>query len=201
MPLKQSEQKRAAILQAAKEEFLSQGFRTTSMDRVAERAGVSKRTVYNHFENKEVLFRAVSLRLIEETKSLPFTYAPDTPLREQLIALITLEVDSLTTDSHISAFRALMVEAFELPGIVEQIASEIPDGQDPLENWVRAATQDGRLEGADIDFATTHLHALVKGVYFWPVLIGYSEPPADDERRRYIESTVEMFLHHYEVKH
>ena len=50
-----TERKRCAILEAAAEEFQANGFEGTSMDRVAERAGVSKRTIYNHFENKEAL--------------------------------------------------------------------------------------------------------------------------------------------------
>ena len=32
------------------------GFSNVSMDAIAERAEASKRTVYNHFENKEALF-------------------------------------------------------------------------------------------------------------------------------------------------
>ena len=170
------------------------------MDQVAERAGVSKRTVYNHFENKEALFRAVSVGLIEETKFLPVKYCANTPLAEQLTELITLEVESLSAESHISAFRALMVESFELPGIVEQIANEIPDGQDTIENWVNDAAHDGRISSDNSDMAIEHLYALIKGVFFWPVLVGYADPPAGDARTRYIESTVEMFLTHYGVK-
>ena len=52
-----SEEKRAAIEQAASELFLTRGLKGTSMDAVAERAGVSKQTVYSHFDSKEELFR------------------------------------------------------------------------------------------------------------------------------------------------
>jgi TetR/AcrR family transcriptional repressor of mexJK operon len=51
--------KRAAVLAAATEEFLAEGYAGTTMDRVAERAGVSKQTVYGHFRDKDTLFRAV----------------------------------------------------------------------------------------------------------------------------------------------
>ena len=53
-----SEAKAEAILGAAAELFLAQGFQGTSMDAVAKRAGVSKQTVYSHFANKEELFKA-----------------------------------------------------------------------------------------------------------------------------------------------
>ena len=48
--------KRAAVIEAATEEFLTYGYFGTSMDRIAEAANVSKRTVYDHFPSKEDLF-------------------------------------------------------------------------------------------------------------------------------------------------
>ncbi|AEL07902.1 transcriptional regulator [Xanthomonas campestris pv. raphani 756C] len=49
--------KRGAILAAAQQLFTQQGLERTSMDRIAEDAGVSKATVYAYFASKEVLFR------------------------------------------------------------------------------------------------------------------------------------------------
>lgn len=50
--------KRQAILDAAKRLFVSMGYASTSMDAVATEAGVSKLTVYSHFNDKETLFSA-----------------------------------------------------------------------------------------------------------------------------------------------
>lgn len=61
-------QKRNQILQGALEIFLHQGYEGTSMDRVAAAAGVSKITIYKHFEDKEGLFVA----LIEQVTSQRF---------------------------------------------------------------------------------------------------------------------------------
>ncbi|WP_217206978.1 TetR/AcrR family transcriptional regulator [Streptomyces sp. AC550_RSS872] len=54
-----STQKRAAILTAARELFLADGFDRTSVDAVAARAAVSKRTVYDYFGDKRTLLQAV----------------------------------------------------------------------------------------------------------------------------------------------
>jgi len=51
--------KREQILQGAMRIFLHQGYAKTSMDRVASEAGVSKQTIYSHFQDKEGLFRAL----------------------------------------------------------------------------------------------------------------------------------------------
>jgi TetR/AcrR family transcriptional repressor of mexJK operon len=48
-----------AILAAATEAFLRDGFRETTIDAVAAAAGVSKQTVYSRFTDKETLFLAV----------------------------------------------------------------------------------------------------------------------------------------------
>ncbi len=184
-------------MQAAREEFLTQGFRNTSMDQVADRAGVSKRTVYNHFENKEALFRAVSVGLINEAKALPVEYDPHAPLQEQLLDLANQEVKILTSEPYLSASRAILVESFELPGIIDQIAKEIPAGQDPVENWIKAACDDGRLKCSDINQATLHFYTLIKGVFFWPVICGVCTAPQGAEQQRYIENTIELFLSYY----
>jgi AcrR family transcriptional regulator len=51
--------KRMAIVEAARHSFLEGGYAQTSMDRIAEVAGVSVKTVYRHFQNKDDLFSAV----------------------------------------------------------------------------------------------------------------------------------------------
>ncbi|MBI1362484.1 MAG: TetR family transcriptional regulator [Proteobacteria bacterium] len=51
-----NEDKHRAILRAAEELFMQNGYATTSMDAIADHAGVSKQTIYAHFQNKENLF-------------------------------------------------------------------------------------------------------------------------------------------------
>ncbi|EPN63565.1 TetR family transcriptional regulator, partial [Pseudomonas syringae pv. actinidiae ICMP 19096] len=62
-PMRLTDQKRESIVQAAIAEFGDRGFEITSMDRIAARAEVSKRTVYNHFPSKEELFAEMLQRL------------------------------------------------------------------------------------------------------------------------------------------
>jgi AcrR family transcriptional regulator len=52
------EQRPAHILSAALEAFVENGFAATRLEDVAQRAGVSKGTLYLYFENKEALFKA-----------------------------------------------------------------------------------------------------------------------------------------------
>jgi TetR/AcrR family transcriptional repressor of mexJK operon len=56
---RRSPAKRAAILDAATEVFLREGYTRASVDAIAEAAGVGKQTVYGHFGDKQRLFLAV----------------------------------------------------------------------------------------------------------------------------------------------
>ena len=61
-------EKTAAILEGAMRVFLEQGYAGTTMDKVASAAGVSKPTVYNHFQDKEALFNALMEKLVLENE-------------------------------------------------------------------------------------------------------------------------------------
>ena len=54
---------RETLLSAATETFARFGYKKTSIDDIARRAGIGKGTVYLHFESKEELFAAVVRRL------------------------------------------------------------------------------------------------------------------------------------------
>jgi AcrR family transcriptional regulator len=64
-PFLAGEDKRSTILRAAHKLFLRDGFSVTSMDAITQEAGVSKATVYAHFDSKQILFEEL-LRLGSE---------------------------------------------------------------------------------------------------------------------------------------
>src|ERR1700748_470164 len=49
-------ERRAAIVDAAMQEFIARGFAATRLDDIAKRAGVAKGTIYLHFKDKEAMF-------------------------------------------------------------------------------------------------------------------------------------------------
>jgi AcrR family transcriptional regulator len=89
------ERNRAALLDAALELFASEGFDATTIELIAERAGVAPRTFLNHFPSKEdVLFDGYADRLDEVTKR--FREAPlDAGLGEALAEVAVAVADSI----------------------------------------------------------------------------------------------------------
>jgi TetR/AcrR family transcriptional regulator of autoinduction and epiphytic fitness len=194
-----SERKRAAILDAAMSEFQAHGFRDTSMDRIAETANVSKRTVYNHFESKEVLFRAiVGEMLSEQVDSMAVVYDSNRSLEEQLLELIHQDVELLQDDLLIGMARVLLAESFSTPDLARDAFGDAAQHEHPLSRWIKAAAEDGRLAVDDPSLATMQLKSLLKGLLFWPLVIGYGERPTKKKVDVIVHGAVRMFLDHYE---
>jgi AcrR family transcriptional regulator len=70
-----TQERRAAIVEAAMEEFIARGFAATRLDDIAKRAGVAKGTIYLHFKDKESMFeelvRIVIVPVVARLNALP----------------------------------------------------------------------------------------------------------------------------------
>ncbi|EDL66114.1 TetR/AcrR family transcriptional regulator [Bacillus sp. SG-1] len=73
------EQRRVKLIEAAREVFIEHGYENTTMKHVMEKAGVSRGGLYQYFENKEDLFRAV----IEEQHQEVFDESEDKKPNQQ----------------------------------------------------------------------------------------------------------------------
>jgi AcrR family transcriptional regulator len=79
--------KRTAIVDAARRCFLDGGYAQTSMDRIAQAAEVSVKTVYRHFQNKDDLFSAVMQAACANPPDAAGVASPAHPWFEQPPAL------------------------------------------------------------------------------------------------------------------
>ena len=62
MPSMAKDKKRDAILNAAFNQFSHYSFRKTSMEDIAKAAGISRASIYSYFQNKDDIFRSVSIQ-------------------------------------------------------------------------------------------------------------------------------------------
>jgi len=75
--VQQKEARRVAIIEAALEEFTSQGFTATKLEDVAVRAGIGKGTIYLYFNSKEELFEEVVRRTLLPEQRLGPNFVAD----------------------------------------------------------------------------------------------------------------------------
>ena len=193
-----TDRKRVAIVEAAVAEFRAAGYETTSMDRIAARAGVSKRTVYNHFPSKDALFIHIVDALMargSEERALP--YRAEAPLREQLLALVSHKMRLLHDPDFADLARVAIVAGLHSPELARQLMERMGQREHALTAWVRAAAADGRLQVPDPAFAAMQLEALVKGFAFWPQIAMAQPLLTDPEQASVGTSAVDMFLARY----
>lgn len=199
-PQRLTDRKREAIVRAAVEEFRSAGYEATSMDRIAAVAGVSKRTVYNHFPSKEELFALILEELWQSSvASIELPYRADQPLDVQLLQLLRQKLDLLGDANFIDLARVAMAEIIHSPERAQAIVCRMGEKESGVSAWIRAAIADGRLREVDPEFAGHQLQGLVKSFAFWPQVTMGQAPLAPKERTRVAESAVAMFLGFYAV--
>lgn len=118
--------RRAAILEAALDEFSARGFAATRLDDVAKRANVAKGTIYLHFADKEALFqelvRAMIGPIVAGLEQLP---PPDVPVRMVLEGMIGAFVSDIYGTRRREVARLIITEGARFPAIAEFYYREI----------------------------------------------------------------------------
>ena len=166
---REKEERRRSILQAAREVFFEHDFRAT-VDNVAERAEVSKGTVYLYFESKETILAFLLLQGLNElTVKLEQAYAAAEPLTadERLWRLARAYLRFFEDEP--KYFRLLMAmdrgrfRDLLKPTVYQQVLSASLEGLD----WVARAVQQGVDEGifhcGDVRLAASILWATLNG--------------------------------------
>ena len=195
-------EKRQRILMSAKHLFLKLGFHGSSMNQIAREAGVTKLTVYNHFQDKATLFSCA----IEETcesllKAQPLHLSANSDFRQALYQACEL---SLTLVN--------MPEAIKLEHLLMELASE----QNPLalqfynashaklramwENFFRQAVALQFIEADAPKTQTELIVSLLHGLRHHEVLLGVRAVPNPTECQHIINHAIEIFMLRYALK-
>ena len=193
-----TDRKREAILEAAIAEFRANGFETTSMDKIAARAQVSKRTVYNHFPGKEELFAEILMQLWESSaEQRALIYRHDKPLRPQLLELMQSKMRMLSDSNFLDLARVAIAATIHSPERTQDMVARLGEREEGINTWISAAQADGRLKPGDPAFAAHQLQGLLKTFAFWPQVTLDQPPLAAALQQQVVDSAVDMFLANY----
>jgi TetR/AcrR family transcriptional regulator of autoinduction and epiphytic fitness len=199
-PQRLTDRKREAIIQAAIAEFRANGFEITSMDKIAATAGVSKRTVYNHFPSKEELFAEILNQLWARISAeQAVTYSRDQPLREQLRQMLQAKVQLMADENFLTLARVAIAATIHSPERAQNMVERMGEREEGLTVWIRAAQADGRLKPVDPEFAAHQVQGLLKTFAFWPQMSMGRAALDVDMQNTVAESALEMFLAHYQL--
>jgi TetR/AcrR family transcriptional regulator of autoinduction and epiphytic fitness len=190
-----TDRKRQAIVSAALAEFRSNGFDATSMDKIAATAGVSKRTVYNHFPSKDDLFAHILQELWESSAALQaFRYQAGQPLRAQLMKMLGHKMALLRDGYFLDLARVAIAEGIHHPERAQAMVARLADKEEGVAGWIRAAQADGKLKPVDPSFASHLLQGQLKIFAFWPQVTMGQAPLDPATESTVIQTAADMFL-------
>jgi TetR/AcrR family transcriptional regulator, mexJK operon transcriptional repressor len=198
-----STRKRRAIVEAATDAFLRNGYLGTSMDEIAALAGVSKQTVYKHFADKERLFSEIVTATVdeagdpvfEELEKLEDSGDVEADLRE----LARRQLGMVMRPKLMQLRRLVIGEAGRFPDL-GRIFYERGAGRSvaTLAAAFERLAARGALELDDPELAAAHFNWVVMSAPInRAMLLGDEAIPSPEELDRYADSGVRAFLAAY----
>jgi TetR/AcrR family transcriptional regulator, mexJK operon transcriptional repressor len=192
--------KRQAILQAAAELFPLKGFASVSMMEIAEKANVSKLTLYSHFADKDDLFAQSVIDCCEQQLPTSSFQLPEgLSLQQALVAIGNGFLELVMDDKAISLHRMMIAqtsidiehsELFFKAG-PERMLSE-------MQALLIKANASGRLTIDQPKQAAQHFFCLLKGLSHMRVLMGLSKAPSKAAREKHVKEVVALFIRAYQ---
>ena len=185
------------VLEAAEKCFVEFGYASTSMDAVAERAGVSKRTVYSNFKSKESLFAAVVQKGCGEVLPNAFdgidihTSTPATALTQ----LAERFLADIYSKPRVQMYQTVVAASRRFPAIgAMMFENSVLRSQQVFDRFFRGQAEIGNLAFPDIDLAAAQFVALLKTDLHVQLL--FSQPASISKRaiKRSVAASVQLFL-------
>ena len=193
-------EKRQQILTAAKKLFLKCGYHGSSMNQIAQEAGVTKLTVYNHFQDKANLFVCAIAATCEELISArPLNLQADSDFNKEFIHACDLALNIINLPEAIKLELLLLELAAEQNPLAQKFYNASHLRMNAVwENFFQQAIDLGFIQAEELKTLTWLIVSLLLGVRHHEVLLGIRAIPTAAEKQQIILSSIELFMLKYE---
>ncbi|WP_428484457.1 TetR/AcrR family transcriptional regulator [Rhodopila sp.] len=185
-------ERRAHLVAVAGTMFLQRGYRATTMDDIAQCAGMSKKTVYQIFPAKSELFDALLTAWLA-----PFTLPVETggrSPREVLNDVLCRLVNFALSERQISMTRLLIAETPYSKDIAIVLERQgIGRGKGALERWLAAEAALGTFRIDDPENAAGTLFFAAAGDFLFGLLLRTRPRPSAEDVAAQVERAVTTF--------
>lgn len=184
------------IIDAATKAFLESGYGGVSMDRIVEMAGVSKRTLYAYYKNKQELFTDVMK--VQLDKMIGASFVEDTAEQSLSMRLNTLGFGfskvSMQTEP-LALYRIMIGEATRFPDLAQSIYDEVYIKLiDHVALVLKSAPKETGTRFGNPTLAAEHFLDHLVGTTFMTVALGVVAPPSDADLKKQVKGKVALFL-------
>jgi AcrR family transcriptional regulator len=192
----ESEKLGERILDAATALFLAHGYGATSIEQVAQRARISKRTFYHRFADKPALFGAVVHRIVERLRpraDIPAVDGADLPAILRRLAELILQ--AALSPQAIALHRLIVGESARFPRLVAVVNenSAVEDAVEMIAGLLERERRAGRIALHDPAFAARQFLYMTFTVPQRSA-IGLGPPLTASELRDWPGDVVRLFL-------
>lgn len=188
-----------AILNAAALLFPKLGFEKTTMEDIAHEAGVTKQTIYSHYQSKELLFtqmidnlcrRAIHAQPVAGIHSKPF---------EALLFDVGMNVlDLITSVDGMAVTRLVIAEAARHPKLAKlYYESGTQRIMQLLADFLDTQNARGVISIPNTESAAAYFFSLLKGQYFLRMILGVPPIPSVTAKRAHVKEVVLLFMRVY----
>ena len=196
-PLRSDDDTRRLIVEAASQEFRANGYAATCMNTVAQRAGISTKTLYRLIPTKAELFTHVVSDRIGR-----FILAIDDGVLDALeppaaLERILLAYGRLTLDAETIAINRLVIgESDRFPEIAAAFyESAIMRTNRAIETWLRRQSERGHMRLDDSEVAAGMLRGMMIMEPQRAAMLGQRPVPDAEEIARRARFAAHIFLH------
>ncbi|ORW84506.1 hypothetical protein AWB92_02290 [Mycobacterium sp. IEC1808] len=185
------------MLEAAATEFLTRGYADASIARIARAAGMSNKTFYARFPNKDALLLEVAGELAAlSLDSAVGAMADAAADPEQGLLAFGLQIArGWQSVQVVGLYRLVIAEAPRFPELAGMYHTTMAQLRTALADYLREQTKRGTLDIADADAAARQFGMLSFGEVRERALLG--EPFSDTQLRAIVQRGVRVFLHGY----
>jgi len=192
--MKQSERKQLAIIEAATQVFIEDGYVSASMKKIAEVANISKRTLYKYFPSKEAVFTTVLSNLadkVHEKAGRP--YRANEPLNQQLDYIIRGKIASMQDPIYRQLAKVTLPIGLAEHALFKQVATNLIYKSGPLINWLEEVKTAGLLNTDDTLFIGNLIQGMLEKYVFWPQLLNLEEEVTPQATDRLVNIIIDIF--------
>lgn len=190
------DKRRTAMLEAAHRLFLERGYGATTLGQVIKASGGSLATLYDLFEGKEGLFRAVvagKCSLISE--SLEHAEMAERPPAVALRLFAERIFDLVMAKENLALLRVVIAEATQFPELGRTFfASGVEVVLEKVQAYLERQTQKGKLDVDDPVAAAAMFIEMILGQHRMRLLCGVPVDLTPDVKAAHLDRMVAAFL-------
>ncbi|CUH52710.1 TetR/AcrR family transcriptional regulator [Shimia marina] len=193
--------KKDDILAAAMVVFREEGLKGARMERIAQEAQVSKRTLYKYFDSKEALFEAISANVVEILSDMEIPQFDQTQaVAPQLTEALRIYINQTLREDFLNGSRVILAEFMRNPEAAKRFNDAYLGVDATISRFIAQAAEAGLLNIDDIEGATSLLLALYKSSLLMPRILNNVGARGSGDIERLIEESVQVFLNRYMSK-